>query len=222
MHLYTLVFKPLKPKSPEMSDWLKKVCNVNIVKLIFIKDNYLGKVLWWICLFMMLVIQMGLDVINHQGVLKGRSRKGMERKGRICIIPSMVAFNPLMRGARISWGLGSNSGARAKGDIEFILFWEGFMSWSLVFHTDDFHCILTHPIAVSSPTKVKEKCSVWMKTKSISNQDRRQICSSLKIFIIVQHFVLLPLIFRHSSKCWYIKHFAVYSSAVRELSAFLC
>lgn len=59
-----------------MSDWLKKACNVNIMKLIFIKDNYLGRVLWWICLFMALVIQMGLDVINHQGVQKGRSRKG--------------------------------------------------------------------------------------------------------------------------------------------------
>lgn len=68
MHLYTLVFKPLKPKSPEMSDWLKKACNVNIMQLIFIKDNYLGNILWGICLFMVLGIQMGLDVINHQGV----------------------------------------------------------------------------------------------------------------------------------------------------------
>lgn len=51
-----------------MSDWLKKAGNVNVMKLIFIKDNYLGKVLWWICLFLVLVIQMGLDVINHQGV----------------------------------------------------------------------------------------------------------------------------------------------------------
>lgn len=135
MHLYTLVFKPLKPKSPEMSDWLKKACNVNIMQLIFIKDNYLGNILWGICLFMVLGIQMGLDVINHQGVWKGKSR--------ICIIPSMVAFNPLMKGARISWGLGGNSGARAKGDMELILFWVGFMSWSLAFHTDEFHCVLT-------------------------------------------------------------------------------
>lgn len=96
-----------------MSDWLKKACNVNTMQLVFIKDNYLGKILWWICFFMVLVIQMGLDVINHQGVRRGKSR--------ICIIPSMVAFNPLMKGARISWGLGRNSGARAKGDIEFIL-----------------------------------------------------------------------------------------------------
>lgn len=148
MHLYTLVLKPLKLKSPDMSHCLKKACNVNIMKLIFIKDNYLGHVLWWICLFMALVIQMGLDVINHQGVWKGKSRQGVWKgKGRICIIPSMVAFNPLMKGTRISWGLGSNSGAR---DIEFILFWEGFMGWALAFHTDDFHCILTYPIPFSS------------------------------------------------------------------------
>lgn len=206
-----------------MSDWLKKACNVNIMKLIFIKDNYLGRVLWWICLFMAFVIQMGLDVINHQGVQKGRSRKGVWKgKSRICIIPSMVAFNPLMRGDRISWGLGSNSGARAKGDIEFILFWEGFMSWTLVFHTDDFHCILTHPMAFYSPKNVKQKCSVWVKTKSISNQNRRQICSSLKIFIIIQHFVLLPLIFRCSSKCWYIKYFCTLQfSYTRALCIFM-
>lgn len=159
MHLYTLVFKALEPKSPEMSDWLKKACNVNIMKLFFIKDNYLSNVLWWICLFMVLVIQMGLDVINHQGVWKGKSR--------ICIIPSMVAFNPLMKQARISWGLGNNSGARVKGDVEFILFWEGFMSWSLA---DDFHCILTRPTAFSSPTEVKQRSSIWMKAKSISGQ----------------------------------------------------
>lgn len=51
-----------------MSDWLKKACNVNIMQLIFIKDNYLGNILCRICLFMVLGIQMGLDVINHQGV----------------------------------------------------------------------------------------------------------------------------------------------------------
>lgn len=141
------------------------------MKLIFIKDNYLGHVLWWICLFMVLVIQMGLDVINHQGIWKGKSRQGVWKgKGRICIIPSMVAFNPLMKGARISWGLGSNSGAR---DIEFILFWEGFMGWALAFHTDDFHCILIHPIAFLSPTKVGKKCSVGMKTKSISRTENK-------------------------------------------------
>lgn len=68
MHLYTLVFKLLKPKSQEMSDWLKKACNVNIMQLIFIKGNYLGNILCRIYSFMVLGIQMGLDVINHQGV----------------------------------------------------------------------------------------------------------------------------------------------------------
>lgn len=182
-----------------MSDWLKKACNVNIMQLVFIKDNYLGKILWWICVFMVLVIQMGLDVINHQGVWRGKSR--------ICIILSMVAFNPLMKGARISWGLGRNSGARAKGDIEFILLWEGFMNWSLAFHTDDFHCILTHLIAFSYPTKVNQRSSVWMKAESISNQDRRQLPSPLKIFIMVQHFVLLSLIFRVQFKMLVLRTF---------------
>lgn len=164
-----------------MSDWLKKACNVNIMQLIFIKDNYLGNILWGICLFMVLGIQMGLDVINHQGVWKGKSR--------ICIIPSMVAFNPLMKGARISWGLGGNSGARAKGDMEFILFWVGFMSWSLAFHTDEFHCILTCVMASPPPpTKVKQRCAMCMRAICISNQDRRQLPSSLKIFSVVQHF----------------------------------
>lgn len=60
-----------------MSDWLKKACNVNIMNLIFIKDNYLGNVLWWMCLFLVLVIQMWLDVINHQGVREGKSRQGV-------------------------------------------------------------------------------------------------------------------------------------------------
>lgn len=108
---------------------------MNIVQLIFIKDNYLGNILWGVYLFMVLGIQMELDVINHRGVWKGKSR--------ICIIPSMVAFNPLMKGARISWGLGCNSGARAKGDVEFALLRIGFMSWTLAFHTDEFHHILT-------------------------------------------------------------------------------
>lgn len=154
MHLYTLVFKkPLKSKSPEMSDWLKKVCNVNIMQLIFIKDNYLGNILWSICLFMVFGVQMELDVIKHQGVWKGKSR--------ICITPSMVAFNPLMKRARISWGLGGNSGARAKGDMEFILFWVGFMSWFLAFHTDEFYHILTCIMAFFLPNKGKaEMCNV--------------------------------------------------------------
>lgn len=94
---------------------------MDIMQLFFIKDSYLGNILWEIYLFMVLGIQMGLDVINHQGAWKGRRR--------ISIIPSMVAFNPLMKGARISWGLGGNSGARAKRGMEFILFSVDFMSW---------------------------------------------------------------------------------------------
>lgn len=73
----------------------------------------------------------------------------------------MVAFNPLMKGVRISWGLGGNFGARAKGDMEFILFWVGFMSWSLAFHTDEFYHILTCIMAFFLPNKGKaETCNV--------------------------------------------------------------
>lgn len=95
------------------------------------------------------------------------------------------------------------------------------MNWSLAFHTDGFHCILTHPIAFSSPTKIKQKCSVWMKTKSMSIQDRRQMHSSLKIFIIVIHFVFLSLIFRCSSKCWYKTFCTLQFSYVRALCIFM-
>lgn len=40
---------------------------MDIMQLLFIKDSYLGNILWEIYLFMVLGIQMGLDVINHQG-----------------------------------------------------------------------------------------------------------------------------------------------------------
>lgn len=153
---------------------------------------------------MVLGIQMGLDVINHQGVWKGKSK--------ICIIPSMVAFNPLIKGASISWGLGGNSGARAKGDVEFILFWVGFMSWSLAFHIDEFHCVLTCIMAFFLPNKGKTKmCNVHEGCMCIQPGQKATAaffenisCMSTTVYILV----LFPFLFKMQFKMLVHKTFS--------------